>query len=248
MGSSRSKRRGSGRNLIKFVALAVLAVVSLGVAGFALYGPKEAPPVSEQVATYKPTPYVPKVAQVAGFLGDSFAAGDGLADRAGRWTALLAAKKGWKEVNAGSGGTGYETGGNISGHVPYTARIADLVAQKPTVVVVSGGGNDMGQYHRDPASVQAAVKATYAQLRSALPDARIIGISSDPGTKMFDPAAAELDAFIAATVRGVGGEYVDLKRPLEGHPEWIQADGIHPNVAGHAALADLTAAAIPNKP
>ena len=35
--------------------------------------------------------------------------------------------------------------------------------------------------------------------------------------------------------------YVDLQDPLLGHPEYVLADGIHPNAAGQAAIKDAVA-------
>ncbi|GAA5193127.1 hypothetical protein GCM10023346_17000 [Arthrobacter gyeryongensis] len=33
-----------------------------------------------------------------------------------------------------------------------------------------------------------------------------------------------------------GATYLDIGQPLWGHPEFLAADGIHPDDAGHAAI------------
>jgi len=248
MGKSRSKRRRSRTSKLALAGLAALGVATAAVVVVAVSPPPAPPPVSEQVSNYVPPTAAPiEAPEVAGFLGDSFTAGDGLADRKFRWTTVLAGAEGWTEINAGSGGTGYETAGRLDARKPYTGRIEELAAKKPTIVVISGGGNDLGMYRTQPAKVEAAVQSTYQQVRAALPEARIIGLSSDWGSVAPDPQIDSLDNLIEATVTGVGGEFIDLDRPLDGHPEFIGPDGAHPTNEGHAAIAEAAYAAIPKR-
>ena len=48
----------------------------------------------------------------------------------------------------------------------------------------------------------------------------------------------EIIGWVEAAAADVGAEYVPgASRWLEGHPEWMAADGIHPNDDGYAELA-----------
>lgn len=45
-----------------------------------------------------------------------------------------------------------------------------------------------------------------------------------------------MGAAIEQAVEGVSGEYLRVGTPLEGRPELMDTYGVHPNVAGHAAI------------
>lgn len=226
--------------------MAAGVAVATGVAVSAL-GDRTPPPVSDRVASYLATPPpvpTPKPAPVAAFLGDSFTAGDGLTDRANRWSSVLAAKEGWIEVNVGIGGTGYESDGKLSDRTTYLERMPELVKKNPSIVVISGGGNDLSAHRDSPALVEDAIRATYTQVRKALPKARIIAVGPDWGVDAPEPTIAAIDATVRASAASVKAEYVDLKRPLDGKKALMLPDGGHPDTGGHAAIAEAAYKAI----
>ncbi|GAA5193129.1 hypothetical protein GCM10023346_17010 [Arthrobacter gyeryongensis] len=105
------------------------------------------------------------------FIGDSYTPGTGAGNPANRWTTKLSVDMSWSEVNLGKGGTGYFNAGSS---VNYRGVIPDAVSSKPAIVLVAGGGNDLGF------GVQRfgpSVDAFYAALRKALPDAKIVAVS-----------------------------------------------------------------------
>lgn len=231
------------RRILTAAVVAAAIAVSTGCA-------HTPPPVSEKVQKayeegLKQTALPTAAAKpVVAFLGDSFTAGDGLADRRFRWSTVLAAKAGWVEVNAGLGGTGYEAAGKASNGTAYIGRLPSVASEKPAIVVISGGGND-GPVQRDsPALVEDAVRATFAGVRKALPEARIIALSPDWGVDAPDPAIAAIDATVRSAAASVKAEYVDLKRPLDGKKYLMLPDGGHPDVGGHAAIAEAAYKAI----
>lgn len=189
-------------------------------------------------------------ALVAAFMGDSYTAGAGAGDQAHRFTSLVAAHESWVEQNFGVGGTGYVT--TVEGSSAqkacsldrcpsYPEVIAQAAAANPSIVIVSGGRNDVpnvdGKY-------AAGVADFFQQLRAALPDAQIIATSPLWGADVPPSELASIARAVQDGVTAVGGTYLDIGQPLRGHPEWIIADGIHPNAAGHAAIAQAVDAAL----
>lgn len=187
---------------------------------------------------------------VAVFVGDSYTAGAHATVPGNRFTALIAAAYDWTEVNLGRGGTGYITPvsdpasamvGCGLGYCPsYLEMIPAVVAAGPAVVVVSGGRNDAAQPWPD---VAAGIPAFYAALREALPGVPIVAMSPIWDTLPPPVAVVAMCTVVRRSVIAAGGLFVDLGDPLLGWPDRVAGDGIHPNDAGHAAIADSFAAA-----
>lgn len=210
---------------------------------------QEPPPVSDKVqaaydklATTPPSLTAkPTVApQLTVFLGDSYTAGAGSTQ--GSWPDLMAPRVKWKYKNLALGGTGYlqESGIEACGLdvcPNYLGRIPAIVDAKPTRVIVAGGRNDV---LRDQDEVRVAAGAFFQELRAQLPEAEIIALSpvwdaSEPHNQLVTIADSVRQAVAAAD-----GTYVDIGAPLAGHPELISTDSVHPNDAGHEALAVAT--------
>jgi lysophospholipase L1-like esterase len=202
-----------------------------------------APPVSEKVQKYydesltqKPTHT--KVPPIVAFLGDSYTAGAGTTQGSKRWTTLLSQSLGWVETNIGRGGTGYLTtsgkdGCGLDVCPNYVGMIPDAVKAKPSIVVVSGGRNDLS---KDPQTVAANVHEFFTTLRADLPDAKIIATSPAWDATTPPERLAALAIVIQTEAQSVKATYVDLGQPLAGKPDLISADKVHPNDAGHSAL------------
>ena len=159
--------------------------------------------------------------------------------------------EGWSEVNLGQGGTGYSSAVTGSGAQnacglslcpSYDGMIAAAATAKPRIVVVSGGRNEASH---DPALIVAGISKFFSDLHAALPDAKIYATSP-----LWDatppPAALRLIAqSVRDSVTAAGGTYLDIGQPLTGKPDLIIPDGIHPNDAGHAAIAAAIVATYP---
>lgn len=201
---------------------------------------------AKEAASYTPAPVATadtaEPTPTAVFLGDSYAQGTGASASTSRWSTLVSESQGWEEVNVANGGTGYAT--SVDGETAmdacgkdycptYAEMIPEVVEQEPSIVVVSGGRNDVGR-NID----QESIAAFYRDLRSALPDAEILAVSP-----VWDAreAPAELTAVgdaVRESVTAVGGTYVDISQPFTGNPEAITEDLVHPNNKGHQILAD----------
>jgi lysophospholipase L1-like esterase len=178
----------------------------------------------------------------AAFLGDSYTAGAKASSPEKSFPALVCAAKPWALANLARGGTGYITpvsdpatamlGCGLPYCPSYTEMIPAAAALHPSVVVVNGGRNEV-----NTPNWPVGVQAFFNSLRSALPSAQIIATSVIWDDDLVPAALPGMCATVQSAVSSVGGVYVDLADPLLGHPEFIATDGVHPNDAGHAAIA-----------
>lgn len=189
--------------------------------------PSDAPSTSNTVASSTTGGGIRLIA----FLGDDYTTGAGASAPTRRFTTLVAGALGYTEANFGVSRTGYtrisEAGGD------YTTRIAQVVAAKPSVVLVSGGRNDVSD---NPATVADHARRLFAQLRAGLPQAKLIAVAPWWGDSKPRAELAAVAAGVQAAVQSAGGTYLDLADPLLGHPDWM-ADDADPNDAGYAAIA-----------
>lgn len=223
------------------IALIFVAPLTLILAAYTL-GHTPAPPVSRAVPvtlqitaqpSVQPSASTTTGAQVVAFLGDTYALGTGASDPSKSWAALVSAQKGWTEKNLSTAHTSYSTTG-VPFETSYRSRLDALVATGAQIVVVSGGRNDVSV---GATQFRADVRATFADIHTRLPKAKIIAVSP---TWANDPAPARLIALIAIVrdeAGRAGATYLDIGEPMLGHADMVGANGWQPNDAGHGALA-----------
>lgn len=225
------------------VGVLLVGVLAAGLSGAALSQPapsSTARPHVDALPSSAPTPEIPDM-KVA-FLGDSYTNGTGADPVEKRWTSQVAAAFHWEELNYGQGGTGYASQGPTPPTTAaYVDRISDLIAKAPDVVIVAGGRNDLGV---DTAQVSEHVTATFAAIRAGLPNAQVFAINPWFDARETPPRLDALAAEVKTAVESIGGVYLPTGQPLLGHPEFLIADEIHPNTAGHSAFADSVTAAL----
>lgn len=173
-------------------------------------------------------------------IGDSIMKGHGLqADQA--WPALLAQRDGWRLDNLACDGAGFLAIGNDADcGETFAGLVAKAEELHPRTVIVEGSSNDFGQ---DNDSLSSETLSQLQQLRTALPNAQIIGLSTVWGDTAVPAQLADVDAQVRDAVQAVGGTFVSVGQPLSGHPEWMQSDDVHPTAAGQRALAAAVQAA-----
>ena len=174
---------------------------------------------------------VPKGPDIA-FLGDDYTIGLGATVTAQGFTALIGTTLNVSEKSVGSNGAGYATSG--SGGQTYEQEVAAVVALDPKVVVVTGGRNDY--LANDGSSVAAAAKTLFTSLRSKLPHAKIVVVSSFFGDSDHPAPLDAIDTDVKNAATAAGADYINLPDPLHGHPEWM-ANAAVPNNAGYQAIA-----------
>ncbi len=183
-------------------------------------------------------------ANTAAFIGDSYTSGTGGTASENRWTALLAADQGWMADNFGVGGTGYANRSLEAGKPAYYEQVPEVVATGDGIIIVSGGRNDLGLWLSDPVGTAMHISDTFNGLRAGAPNGRILALNPWWDD---DPSPIELQSLsdaVQAAVTAVHGEFIQTGQPLAAHPEFVIEDGVHPNDAGHAALAAATANAL----
>lgn len=172
-------------------------------------------------------------AQKIVFLGDSLSAGLGV-DPSEAFPALIQKKieaAGWNDVVVNAGVSGDTSADGLG-------RINWLLKQRIDVLILELGGND-GLRGLPVAATQTNLQAIIDRVKRKYPQAQIIvaGMQMPPNMgeeynapfrKLYpDLAATNHAALVPFLLAGVGGI-----------PDLNQADHIHPNVEGHAIVAD----------
>jgi acyl-CoA thioesterase-1 len=164
-------------------------------------------------------------------LGDSLTAGLGVAAHEA-FPALLEARlrrEGYPHRVVNAGVSGDTSAGGLR-RVPWVLRA------RPEVVVVALGAND-GLRGQDPAALRANLEAIVARLRAAGARVLLAGMRVPPN--YGDAYARAFTGVYAEVARRTGVALMPfLLDGVAADPRLNQADGIHPNPAGHRAIAE----------
>ncbi len=174
-------------------------------------------------------------------IGDSIMKGHGLdADEA--WPALIAHDNDWRLTNLACDGAGFVTAGSANDcDADFSGLVDAAVALHPDLVLISGSSNDLGT---DDGAIARNTSAVIDALRSRLPDATIVGISTVWNDTEAPDQVDDINEAVRSAVRAVHGTYLDIGQPLAGHREWLQSDDIHPTPKGQQVLAKRIADAV----
>lgn len=228
----------------------VLAAVAVTLVGCAAVGSPAASPAAHHAASKKvptptavadptpaesatPAPASVSAPQVVVTIGDSIMAAQGLDTDEG-WPELLATGTPSTLVNLACSGAGFIAVGTCGTN--YAGLIDQAAHAQPTLVIVESSSNDMGQ---PDDAIDEATSDTMATLRAAVPGATIVALSTVWNEQASPPE--EIASSSAAIQRAAAAHhaiYLNLGQPLEGHPEWMQADDVHPTADGQRVLAE----------
>lgn len=211
----------------------LIAVIAIALATAALAGCSSAVtarPVAGGTAVAAPAEHAkPQVVAI----GDSIAFGKGVRpDQA--WPALVAAQHGWTLTDLAVSGSGFVKPG-WNGDT-YREQVATALGLHPDYILIAATRNDRTE---SAALVASSADELLGELHDTFPRARIIGITTVWGADTPPPTVATVNGVVEKAVTGVGGTFLDIGYPLAGHPELVQADGIHPNAAGERAVAKV---------
>lgn len=227
------------------VAMTLLAALAAGgIATLSGCAPAAGEPVPAltfaaptPAAAHPVTASTPAVRMVT--LGDSLMSGSGL-PWGEAWPELLAAREGVTLTNLACGGMGFVVDGECG--TAYSGFSPAIAALQPELIIVQSSSNDFWQ---DPDEIRTDTDDTVVQLHEAAPDARIVGLSTiwndDPDVP--DDTATTSDALHEA-IDTVGGTFIDVGQPLAGHPDWMQADEVHPTTRGQRAIEQTVVSAL----
>jgi lysophospholipase L1-like esterase len=129
--------------------------------------------------------------------------------------------------NRGFGGAGDDLIDQIVEHEP-----------PPDLVIVTMGLNDNFSMPSRADEIEAAIDADLERLREELPDARLIIVEPFWYTDERPESVERIIGWVEDAAAEVGADYIaGASRWLEGHPEWMADDIIHPNDDGYAEIA-----------
>ena len=176
------------------------------------------------------------------FFGDSITVGEGLLrPEEERWTALVAAARGWTEVNEGRGGRPSSAWDEFC--AVFEARKSDPDIDR---FVVALGGNDARDAAPDIA-VQVArnVGRMIDRVRQEAPAwAIVVGgpyninrlhLQKKEIADLREKNLLAIEGTVRAMTQAKGCPFVPFLGAIP--PEALTADGVHPDAAGHLALA-----------
>ena len=171
-------------------------------------------------------------------IGDSIMAGNGVnGDEA--WLAIVAQSHGWKLTNLASNGSGFVTVGDDGD--TFSDQTIVALSLHPDVIILSGSSNDLGV---SDAVLANATTALIERIHLVLPETKILTVDAIWGDTDVPGQLNQMDESVQQASASAGGAYLNIGQPLSGTSNLMQADDVHPNAAGQAALAQAFDAAL----
>jgi lysophospholipase L1-like esterase len=176
------------------------------------------------------------------FYGDSYTLGTGATDPAARWSSVICSDRDWTEFNPSVNGLGFVNNRTAFGD----GDLPDLIIrQRPDLVFVTMGLNDNFSYDFAADRIHQQIDADLDRLAAALPDARFIVVEPFWYTDARPTSLGIITGWVHSAAIRIGADWVPgASHWIEGHPEWMANDGLHPNDAGYAELARRMDAAL----
>ena len=180
------------------------------------------------------TPRHPGETRVA-FYGDSYTLGTGASDPALRWSTTICDQRGWSEFNPSVNGLGFINNRSTYGAGDLPNMIVD---DDPDIVVITMGLNDNFSYLRAADRIKAQITDDFERISTGLPDARIIVVEPFWYTDVRPESVDVIIDWVEDAAEAIEADYVPgASHWIEGHPEWMAGDGLHPNDGGYAEMA-----------
>jgi lysophospholipase L1-like esterase len=214
-------------------AVGLAAATLLLAACTSVDGPVSGPGSSEGAVTDPNAP-------LAAFYGDSYTLGTGASDPANRWSSVICRDRGWREFNPSANGLGFVNNRRAHPDLPSL-----VIEQDPDIVFVTMGLNDNFAYHSAPDDIHEAIDADLRRLKTELPNARFIVVEPFWYTDERPDSVEVIIGWVHDAADAIDADWVPgASHWLEGHPEWMAADGLHPNDEGYAEMARQMDAAL----
>ena len=169
------------------------------------------------------------------FYGDSYTLGTGSTDDERRWSTQICRDRGWREFNPSVNGLGFVNNRDRFG----AGDLPDLIiTAQPDIVFVTMGLNDNFSYDVAAQDIKAQITDDLSRLSAALPDARFIVVEPFWYTDERPRSVEVIISWVESAAAAIGAVYIaGSSRWIEGHPEWMAADGLHPNDDGYLEMA-----------
>lgn len=173
---------------------------------------------------------------VVAFYGDSYTLGTGASGPQERWSTRVSTERGWNEFNPSVNGLGFVN--NRSAFGEGSGDLPDLIiAEEPDIVFVTMGLNDNFSFAARADDIRSQISDDLQRLRDALPDARFIVVEPFWYTDARPDSVDTIIGWVEDAASTIDADYIPgASRWIEGHPEWMAADGLHPNDTGYDAM------------
>jgi lysophospholipase L1-like esterase len=170
------------------------------------------------------------------FYGDSYTLGTGASETSMRWSSIVSEPRNWREYNPSVNGLGFINNRDNFG----TGDLPSLImASDPEIVFVTMGLNDNFSYGRAADAIHEQIDFDLDRLKTALPDARFIVVEPFWYTDDRPESLGVISGWVEDAAERIDADYIaGASHWIEGHPEWMAADGLHPNDEGYAAMAE----------
>lgn len=196
--------------------------------------PSGFPSATPVTSTAAATPGVAPVPTRVVAIGDSIMKGFGLSP-ADAWPELISATNGWSLDTLACDGAGFvQSGSSLECGDTFVDVSRSAATLAPDLIIIEGSSNDFGQSNSE---LLSATISALTILRTQFPNTEILGLSTVWSETTPPAQLADINSQVQEAVEAVGGHYLDIGQPLSGHPELMQADDVHPTVAGQAVLA-----------
>lgn len=172
---------------------------------------------------------------VVGFYGDSYTYGTGASSEQTRWSTVLSTQYGWEEFNPSVSGLGFMRKRTLFGAGDLPSLI---IEQSPDIVIVTLGLNDNFTFDEYADELPGQILSDFERLATELPDAQLIVVEPFWYKTQRPDSVDVIISWVSDAAAAVGADYISgASYWLTGHPEWMSEDNLHPNDAGHAAIA-----------
>lgn len=167
------------------------------------------------------------------FYGDSYTLGTGASSNDKRWSTIVSTERNWNEFNPSVNGLGFVR--NRNPDFDLTDRVID---SGPDIVFITMGLNDNFAFDYAADEIRAAITADFTKLKAELPDARFIVVEPFWYTDARPGSIETIIGWVRDAAAAIDAEYIPgASHWIEGHPEWMAEDGLHPNDDGYAEMA-----------
>ena len=173
------------------------------------------------------------------FYGDSYTLGTGATSAQDRWSTVISEKRGWIEFNPSVNGLGF-----------YNNRYdldlpGEVIESDPDIVFVTMGLNDNFSYDDHADEIHAQLDADIDRIARELPEARLIVVEPFWYIDARPESVEVIIGWVKDAAARVDADYIaGASHWIEGNPEWMAFDGLHPNSDGYAEMAKRMDAAL----
>jgi lysophospholipase L1-like esterase len=176
------------------------------------------------------------------FYGDSYTLGTGASDPSLRWSTTICTERDWTEINPSVNGLGF-----INNRRSFAGDDlpAAIIAAQPDIVFITMGLNDNFSYDRDPDRIKQQISTDFQRLKSGLPSARFIVVEPFWFTDQRPASVEIIIGWVQDAATAIGADYIPgASHWLDGRPDLMASDGLHPNDDGYELFANNMDAAL----